>query len=108
MLALLSRFIKIKDLDTIFATVCAPGGPSQNPVNLVSDLITKEADACLTADTGVNFENKIVLAIATRLAAERFMIGKINDPAFVNAISSDQTPTLITRFRKDFPELVSQ
>jgi hypothetical protein len=38
-----------------------------------------------------------------RLAAERFMIGKINDPAFVNAISFDQTPTLITRFRKDFP-----
>jgi energy-coupling factor transporter ATP-binding protein EcfA2 len=95
--------IKISDLDTIFSAVCAPGGPSKNATMLVSDLIAKQADACLTADTGVNFENKIVLAIATRLAAERFMIGKINDAAFVNAISSDQTPTLITRFRKDFP-----
>lgn len=63
----------------------------------------EEADACLAAEIGVNFENKIVLAIAARLTAERFMIGKINDAAFVGSISSNQTPTLITRFKKDFP-----
>jgi hypothetical protein len=95
--------IKVSDLDAIFSAVCAPGGPSKSAGKLVCDLIVKEADACLTADTGVNFENKIVLSIAMRLAAERFMVGKINDPGFVNSITSEQTPTLITRFKKDFP-----
>ena len=35
------------------------------------DLIDEQAQACMTAPAGANFENKIVLAIAIRLTAER-------------------------------------
>lgn len=94
--------ITVGDLDAIFSAMCAPGGPSPNAAKPVCELIAEEADACLAADIGVNFENKIVLAIATRLAAEKFMIAKINDAAFVGAISSEQTPALIARFKQDF------
>ena len=38
------------------------------------DLIHEQAASCLTAPAGANFENKIVLAIAIRLAAEMFML----------------------------------
>lgn len=94
--------ITVGELDAIFSSICTPGGPSQNAKQSVCDLIKEEADACLVADIGVNFENKIVLAIATRLAAERFMIGKINDREFVRSISSEQTPALIKRFKQEF------
>jgi hypothetical protein len=50
----------------------------------------------------INYENKIVLAIAIRLAAERFMVTKINDPAFVAGLDSNQTPRLLNKFRELF------
>ena len=48
-------------------------------------------------------ENKIVLSIAIRLKAENFMIARINDKPFWHGITSNQTITLIKRFKKDFP-----
>ena len=74
-----------------------------DPAGLVVDSIAHEADQCLAAGDGFNFENKIVLAIATRLAAERFMTTKIADPAFIAGIKSNQTQKLLTRFKKSFP-----
>ena len=65
-------------------------------------LIEHEAGECLKAADGINFENKIVLAIAIRLAAEKFMVTKINDPAFVAGIDSNQTPRLLKKFRELF------
>jgi hypothetical protein len=65
-------------------------------------LIEHEAGECLKAADGINFENKIVLAIAIRLAAERFMVTKINDLAFVAGIDSNQTPRLLRKFRELF------
>lgn len=50
----------------------------------------------------MNFENKIVLAIAIRLAAERHMVKKINDPAFVAAIDTNQTPKLLKKYKELF------
>lgn len=44
-----------------------------------------------------------MLAIAVRLAAERYMIAKIADPTFTNAISSNQTSRLVRKFKKEFP-----
>jgi len=63
----------------------------------------EEARSCLGASAGLKLENKIVLAIAIRIAAEQFMISKINDAKFVDAITSDQTQTLISKFKKQFP-----
>ena len=65
-------------------------------------IIDAEARSCMTAAAGINFENKIVLAIAIRIGAERFMIGKIDDATFVSGIKSHQTQALLTRFRALF------
>ena len=50
----------------------------------------------------MNFENKIVLSIAIRLKAEKFMIDKINDLIFVNSISKNQTIKLIDKYKELF------
>ena len=68
----------------------------------IMDLIQEQAATCLNASAGANFENKIVLAIATRLAAERFMVKRIADDTFVASIPGHQTQTLTEKFRKLF------
>jgi len=98
-----SATIQVADLDAIYHAVCAHGGASANGTKLVHELITEEADSCMGAGAGMNFENKIVLAIAIRLAAERFMVQKINDPAFVASINSFQTQALMQEFKRKFP-----
>ena len=65
----------------------------------VVDLIKSEAQACLHAPAGMNLENKIVLSIAVRLEAEKYMIAKINDPAFVQEIKANQAGALLKRFK---------
>lgn len=69
----------------------------------VVDMIQQEAAACLVATAGVNFENKIVLAIAIRLKAERFMVGRIADATFLAEIKENQTQALLKRFQRDCP-----
>ena len=54
------------------------------------DIIRAEAQSCMIAAVGINLENKIVLAIAIRMAAEQFMVKKINDPVFWAAIKSKE------------------
>ena len=99
-----SATITEDDLDTIYRSVFAAVGPtSSNGTRLMVDMIDDQAKACLTAPAGVNFENKIVLSIAIRLASEKFMVGKINDNNFVNAITAHQTSVLVDRFKQAFP-----
>jgi hypothetical protein len=76
-------------------------GNYSNPGALVIDLIMLEAGACVQAQAGANFENKIVLAIAIRLTAEQFMVKKIADAAFVGAIKRNQTTALLKKFKND-------
>ena len=71
---------------------------------IVVDLIETEAKKCLTADEGINLENKIVLSIAIRIAAEKFMVDKIKDPKFVDSIKSNQTTDLLAKFKQLFPK----
>jgi hypothetical protein len=96
--------INVADLDAIYNAVCKKSGASQDAGKLVHVLITEEADGCLKASAGLNLENKIVLAIATRLSAERFMIAKINDAKFLTAIKYNQTQALIGKFKENFPK----
>ena len=56
----------------------------------------------MQAADGINFENKVVLAIATRLEAEKFMVTKINDTAWLSSITANQTPVLLKRYRNEF------
>lgn len=69
----------------------------------VLDLIYQEAEGCLQDADGANFENKIVLSVATRLRAEQYMLGRISDATLPGAIMGNQTTELLKRFRKDFP-----
>jgi len=95
--------ITVADLDDIYARLFGAAGQSGNPAARVVDLLATELAACLQAPDGINFENKVVLAIATRLQAERFMAAKINDAAWLASITANQTPKLLKRYRTDFP-----
>jgi hypothetical protein len=90
------------DLDAIYAQAFGGKAMSANPKEAVVEMIRREADECLKAQEGVNFENKIVLSIAIRIVAEAFMIKKINDPTFVNSIDHNQTLRLLAKFKELF------
>lgn len=94
--------IRQDDLGKMFNWLFATTTPIPEPDKLVVDLIDEEAKKCLGAPAGINFENKIVLSIAIRLKAERYMVGRINDAAFVAGIKKNQTRVLLNRFRKSF------
>ncbi len=94
--------ITISDLDMIFNRLFGQTVASADSAKTVVTLIEHEAGECLKAAEGINFENKIVLAISIRLTAERFMVKRINDPAFVARIDANQTPKLLKKFRELF------
>ena len=96
-----SSTITQKTLDDIYNKLFPASTGAYADLNKpVTDLITQEANACLQANTGANFENKIALAIAIRLAAERFMVSKIANPDFVAGIDENQTQTLLKEFQR--------
>jgi len=97
-----SSTITQADLDGIYNSMFGANGTSVDGDKPVIDIILHEADQCLKAGDGFNFENKIVLSIAIRIAAERFMAKKINDPAFVSSIDSNQTFRLMAKFKDLF------
>lgn len=97
-----SATITEDELDGIFNRAFGGTETSGKGAQPVVNQIFSEAAACLAAKQGINFENKIVLSIAIRLAAEQFMVGKINAPAFVESIASNQTPALLKRYVATF------
>jgi len=99
-----SSSITEADLEAIYKNVFGTNGnKTATSTKTVVGLIHDEAKGCLSAPLGINFENKIVLAMATRLAAEKFMIDKINDKGFVAGIKSHQTQSLAEKFKSMFP-----
>lgn len=90
------------DLDTIYNKMFGTSGNSPEAAKPVADLITEQATLCVTAVDGINFENKIVLSVAIRLGAEKFMVAKIADPVFVNGITANQSQPLLKEFTKRF------
>ncbi|MCH7541049.1 MAG: phage infection protein [Proteobacteria bacterium] len=97
-----SPSMTVADLDIIFNTQCNMAGVSADPERTIIELIDTAADGCLDAAPGLNLENKVVLSIATRLRAERFIVDKLNDAAFLAGIDRNQTQRLITKFKKEF------
>jgi len=97
-----SGAITVGDLDAIYNTTFGAVGASTDPTKLVADLITEQAKACVAAADGINFENKIVLSIAIRLDAEKFMVAKIADANFVAGITANQSQALLSAFMKKF------
>lgn len=78
--------------------------PSSSMDQKIIDLIFNTAEDCLTADEGINLENKIVLSIAIRLKAEKFMKSKIIDTQFLSDLNSslNQTWTLLKKYEEEF------
>ena len=90
------------DLYDIYKSTFGGNESSDDGTSSVMDIIDYEAKKCLSAGDGINFENKIVLSIAIRIAAEQFMVKKINDTIFVDSIKSRQTTKLFAKFRELF------
>lgn len=99
-----TALMTVGDLDQIYNDICKTSNASTNPEKLIADLVEEEVKLCLDAPTGANFENKIVLAMAIRLHADRFMVAKLNDDAFVAAIKRNQTTELFKEFKKRFKD----
>jgi energy-coupling factor transporter ATP-binding protein EcfA2 len=95
--------ITVADLDVIYKNLFGIAGQSGNDARPIVEVLASEAAACLLAADGINFENKVVLAIATRLQAEKFMAEKINDAGWLTGITITQTPALLKRYCTDFP-----
>ncbi|MCK9294385.1 MAG: hypothetical protein M0P70_04830 [Desulfobulbaceae bacterium] len=95
-----SESITQGSLDEIYNSVFCTTGASADKTTPMVDIIQNEANECLKIGDGINFENKIVLSIAIRIAAEKFMVEKISDAKFVDGISANQTPTLLKKFKE--------
>ena len=93
------------ELFDIFTSIFGRGPISGNPTDhTVLDLIYQEADNCVEAATGANFENKIVLSIAARLRAEQYLLRRCASFQFKEQFSGNQTTVLLKRFRNTFPQ----
>ena len=99
-----SETITVSQLDGIYNAICREEGTSQEPNKLVCELVTEAAEASLADNAGMNLENKIVLAIAIRLVAERFMIDQINDQSVLETLESNQAGRLTEEYKSRFPE----
>ena len=82
--------ITVADLDAIYCRLFSSEGASVDKTQSVIALIRDEANKCLQAPEGINFENKVVLSIATRLAAEQFMVAKLKEAAGKATVESNR------------------
>ena len=91
------------DLDAICKRLFSGNGHAySSPTKSVVQSIHEEAKRCLGAQASANLEHKIVLSIAIRLQAEQFMVTKINDSAFVQQITENQTQKLLKKYQELF------
>ena len=95
--------IKTNDIGNAFKK-CIPNidFPPHQDTDKIIDLIFSVADDCLQADEGINLENKIVLSIAIRLQAEKFMISEITNTEFLSNIESNQYYELICKYETEY------
>ena len=102
-----SAGIKQRDLDGIFWKLFGETGAFDKENEPVAEMMFREAADCHNINGGAKLEHKIVLAIAIRLIAERYMASEISDPDFLAGIKKNQTPTLLKRFESDFGDKVA-
>jgi hypothetical protein len=91
------------ELDMIFNGLFATSGAWADPGAFVVDMIIEQADLCAGKSAIMDLANKITLSIAIRIQAERFMIAKIKDQAFLEGLRANQTSGLFTLYKRDFP-----
>lgn len=100
-----SLSIRISDLEAIYRKILQSLSltPLPDQCKPVFELIFEQAEIIsLEQTSSAELESKIILAIACRLLAERFMIRKINDQEFIASIKKDQTRVLYDKFCSAF------
>lgn len=88
--AVFNRYIKVEKIPIFSADA------------KIFDLIMEVADGCLIAEEGINLENKIVLSIASRLLADKFMVAKITDKSKINSVTGNQSGYLLTYYQEEY------
>ena len=96
--------ITVKDVKDIIKATFNRDIPVTDESKIVSELFLETADTLLGRDASLGLENKIVLSVATRLKAEKFMITEINDDAFLKTITKSQTAKIADRYIADNPK----
>lgn len=89
------------DLDAIFVRLFGDSGKFHLPNDSVINLVSTQAEDAASAPQGINFENKIILSIAIRLLAERYMATVIADPKFLDSININQFQVLYKKYRDE-------
>lgn len=90
-----TRSITQGDLDRLFSTLFADtSGGWVDSDSQVFEMIVEQADLALSAPAGMNLEHKIVLSMAIRLKAERFMLDFIGEGSITDMIDRNQTQAL--------------
>ncbi|GLQ36308.1 hypothetical protein GCM10007939_25920 [Amylibacter marinus] len=91
-----SETLTIGDYKTVFDHVLENCSlPDENLDKSILEYIFETADACLDAPDGINLEHKIVLSIATRIWAERYMIEKLRETDEHYEFSTKQTGEIV-------------
>ncbi len=99
-----SAGIKQSELDLIYNRVFNQPAAYATPNEYVVNTIFREASACLTNTNSFALEDKVILAIATRLRAEQYMIRMIANTNYAGLISANQTQKLLGKFKEKFPK----
>lgn len=76
----------------------SPDTKVESQIYILADGISKKIVAKM------ELEDKVILSMAIRLKAERYMRAKINDDGFINAIKENQTYALSKKYKEKFPD----
>ena len=99
--------VTIQDVQDIVKRTFGKSIEVNDKAKKVADLFIEVADG-LGANDSLGLESKIVLSVAIRLKAEKFMIKEINDDAFVQSVNGNQTRALADRYIADNPTKESE
>ena len=76
----------------------SPDTKVESQIYILADGISKEVVAKM------ELEDKVILSMAIRLKAERYMKAKINDDEFINTVKENQTYALSKKYKEKFPD----
>ncbi|MEL0643312.1 hypothetical protein V6251_02890 [Olleya sp. Ti.3.14] len=92
---------EIQHIKSIYESILICSGfEAHNDTDNVFQMLMNEADLIYNEDTelGINLEEKIILSIATRIKAEKYMWSLVSD---TSEISNNQTGRLFQRFKTE-------
>ncbi len=94
----------IEDLERIYNEVWRVPKNFKDKERIVMKVIEEQAELiCKSANEEMELANKIVLSIAIRLEAERYMISMISDKTLISSIKKNQTTELFKIYKQKVP-----